>query len=91
MTDGRSFKLEEFFKQYDLEKVLDFLRTIFRWHYCKTRGDDGVYIWYGDNDGPMETWGPLVHLGRVSLYFVNYTEDEVIEKYSRYYNLKAFL
>ena len=84
-------KLEEYFKQYDLEKCISFMRTIFRFSYTKTRGDNGVYIWFGDNDWDMKSQCPVIDMGCCTIYFINYTEDEVINKFTRYYNLKAFI
>jgi len=84
-------KLEAHFKQYDLEKCLSFMRAIFQFRYVKTRGDDGVYIWFGDRDWNQKSHCPMMHLDHCSIIFIDYTEDQVIEKYNRYQKLKAFL
>lgn len=84
-------KLQEYFKQYELESCLSFLRSIFTFRYVKTRGDDGVYLWFGDKDWDMNSRCPLIHLDYCSIYFIDYTEDQVIEKYEKYYKLRAFL
>jgi hypothetical protein len=84
-------KLEEYFKQFELEDCISFLRKIFRFSYTKTRGDDGAYIWFGDRDWDMKSQCPLIHIGYCSIYFIDYTEEQVIEKYDKYHKLKAFL
>lgn len=85
-------KLEEYFKQHDLEECLSFMREIFRFRYTKTRGaGDGVYIWFGDRDWDMKSQCPTINIGHCSIIFIDYTEDQVIEKYDRYYRLRAFL
>ena len=84
-------KLEAYFKQYDLEKCISFMRSIFRFSYTETRGDDGVYIWFGDRDWDYKSQCPMAHVGYCSFIFIDYTEDQVIDKYSKYYKLKAFL
>lgn len=86
-----SEKLEEYFKQFDLEKLLDFMRRIYRFHYVKTRGDDGLYFWFGDRDWDMKSYCPMIHLGNYSIIFIDYSEDQIIKKYDRYYRLKAFI
>lgn len=84
-------KLEEHFKQFDLEKCIGFLMTIFKFHYVKTRGDDGLYFWFGDRDWDMKSQCPMMHLGNYSIIFIDYSEDQVIKMYDRYYRLKAFI
>jgi hypothetical protein len=84
-------KLEEYLKQYDLEKCISFMRAIFSFSYTKTRGDDGVYIWFGDRDWDINSKCPMAHVGYCSFIFIDYTEDRVIDKYNRYYKLKAFI
>lgn len=39
MNEFRSIKLEEFLKQFDLEKTISFMRAIFKFSYTKTHGD----------------------------------------------------
>jgi hypothetical protein len=89
--DLYSPKLEEYLKQLDLEKAISFMRSIFKFTYTKSRSDDGVYIWFGDKDWDMKSKCPIAHVGYCSFIFIDYTEDQVIEKYNKYFSLKAFL
>ena len=91
MNEFRSLKLEEYLKQFDLEKTISFMRSIFKFSYTKTRGDDGVYIWLGDRDWIPKDTCPMAHVDWCSFIFIDHTEDQVIEKYNHYYKLKAFL
>jgi hypothetical protein len=84
-------KLEEYLKQYELESSISFMRKIFPFSYTKTRGDDGVYIWFGDRDWGRDSKCPMAHVGYCSFIFIDYTEDQVIDKYDRHYKLRAFL
>jgi len=90
MIENRSIRLEDYLKQYDLEKSISFMRAIFHFSYTKTRGDDGVYIWFGDKDWGTNSKCFIAHVGYCSFIFIDYTEDQVIDKYDRYYKLKAF-
>lgn len=87
----RSLDLEDFIKVLDQEKFIKFLREIFNFSYTKTRGDDGLYMWFGDTDWDMKSTCPMAHVGSVTFIFIDYTEEQVIEKYNRYYKLRAFL
>jgi hypothetical protein len=84
-------KLEEYFKQYDLEKCISFMRTIFRFSYTKARSNDGVYIWFGDRDWDYKSLCPMANIEYCSFIFIDYTEDQVIHKFDKYQRLKAFL
>ena len=93
--EKRSHRLEAFIQARDcsqyLEKIISFLREIFPFSYTKARGDDGVYIWFGDKDWDQNSRCLIAHVGHVSFIFIDYTEDDIIDKYNRYYELKAFL
>ena len=88
---SKSSKLNEYFKQFDPEECISFMRKIFKFHYTKTRGDDYVYIWFGDRDWDMKSICPVVDISYCTIIFINYTEEQVIEKYDKYQRFKAFL
>lgn len=87
----RSDKLEEFIKELDQEKFIGLMREIFTFSYTKTRGDDGLYMWFGDRDWDMKSTCPMAHVGLITFIFIDCTEDQVINRYNRYYKIRAFL
>lgn len=98
----RSKKLEEFFKAYEPEWLHDFLVVVFGCVYVKSRNspDLGLCCWYGvkpkDWDDPWphswtEIWAEVNSALPSLAIFINYTEDEVIHKFTKYQKLKAFL
>jgi hypothetical protein len=91
MNSFRSDKLTKFFQDKDPEKCINFLREIFIWSYTKTRGDDGCYIWFGDRDWDYKSHCPMVDISSCTIIFIDYNEDQVIDKYNRYYKLRGFL
>jgi hypothetical protein len=47
-----SEKLNDFFKDYEPNALLEFLRKSFGTCYIKTHGSGGLYIWYGTDSSP---------------------------------------
>lgn len=99
-----SYKLQDFFSAYDFYEIEPFLTEVFGCIYVKSRNspDLGVCCWYGIKpknwDSPIDRDWTEIQVevnskkGGPSLaIFTNYTEDQVIEKFTRYQNLKAFL
>jgi len=84
-------KLEKFIQQHDFESCISFMREIFKFSYTKSRGETGVYIWLGDKDCISDSDCLVAHVEYCSFIFIDYTEDQIIEKYNKYYKLRGFL
>lgn len=93
----RSDKLTNFFRRYEARPCLNLITEIFGLTYVKTRGDDGIYCWVGvnrsefDQDMYIDEFSPSVDVAYATCVFIRHTEDQVIEKFTRYQKLKAFL
>lgn len=91
MSETNSIKLENFLNQYDLEKAINLMREMFSFQYTKSRSNDGVYIWFGDKDWETDSICVTAHIGYCYIIFIDYTEDQIINKFTKYYKLKVFL
>lgn len=95
LTIIRSTKLDEFFAQYNSEWCYSFIKQVFAPWGVSTRSDVGTYLWLGDygrNITQVHTDCPNALIGTSLCCFLEQkTENEVIYKFTKYNNLKAFI